>query len=250
MSFTTVKIPGAELVFTNYVYVHPQHANLLKYTDKPNYVLIEGTHVYIVQASDRLEPGTIGINSLQRETLNVGENAAVQVQQYKLTRDEQAGLLLIKADLQLIKTKRMTLKEVEITKHLQKYYSGQVFARGQVFVADLGVGAVRFTIRALEAANLAASEAKDNGTSDDISRYVERGLVITSTDWELESKEDPKVLRFEKNNSNKRSKLLNPDWKFEDMGTQYSSPAHAAHPPAKQLRSASHTAIRVVSSKS
>ena len=178
MSFSVGKIPGAELVFTNYVYIHPQHSNLLKYADRPNYVLLNQSHVFIVQASDRLEPNVVGMNTKQRDSIGVAESEPIAVQAYKVSKEESAGLLRVKADISQVKQRRVTLKEVDVSQHLQKFYSGQLLTRGQVFVADVGIGAVYITVRSLEAANHASRRAERARRGDGRGHQQVRGARL------------------------------------------------------------------------
>jgi hypothetical protein len=187
MSFSVSKLPSPTLALTNYAYVNPRHEDLLCFTgsrDKAPYVLIQSTHVYIVELSHDVEVGKIALNAHQRETLGLDENSVVQVSRWVPTAPDLHTILV---DFQLLRSHSGEIKESAVIRHLKRYYHWQVFRQSQSFVADFGVGLVKVTARALTAASTDPSQVVAN---------VEQGMVVESTKWVIECTDQ--LLQFEK----------------------------------------------------
>ncbi|WZN65110.1 vesicle-fusing ATPase [Chloropicon roscoffensis] len=129
---TVVNCPSQDLAITNKVF---GSAETLQQLGTP-YVQFDGGLVYLMQAHDSAQPGTIALNTVQRRSLRVSTGDPLEVAPFaRRAEDCLASSMVI--DIQFFtmkKGKEETLDAVRISDRVKGMLAKQIFTVGQRFV--------------------------------------------------------------------------------------------------------------------
>jgi len=232
--------PHKDLVYTNHAYFNDDRSQALLYSRRDNtqpdaYVLVYAQDetgrtgpqfVFSARPNPGVQPGSIGLSSLQRETLKVNLAAPIIVQPWLLPADGSRDLLSLSLQVELIGTKRVTVLAAELGPALKQQFVNQVFTREQTFCMDFQGTVLKFTVQSAEAGVPASEQdhtvakalhGEADVDEDDVqmSREVDRGVLRPDTSLELTSPPS-KFLTFKA--LEKKKDVLKAKFKFADMG--------------------------------
>ena len=224
--------PQANLVYTNHIYISDDASNARLLTKRPGqsdtYVQVNGSFVFVVRPHKLVNPGEVGLSSIQRETCRVSLGQSTSVIPWLAPANGSAELVTLRLDVELLGTKKVSTSAAELAPVIVRNFTGQVFTRGQVFCCDFNGAAFKFTVMWGEAGvplaeqdkKIAkAQEGKDNDSDEDddgvVTKEVTQGVVHAQTSVELNALPS-KFFTFK--GSEKKAGMLNPKFRFTDMG--------------------------------
>lgn len=213
---TVVACPEKHLAYTNYVYVSPDEAAVLKGAKpgKAQYVQINGTTVYTVEPHSKINIGELGLSAFQRETLKVAQAARISVKPWALpVPAAAANLVRISMSVEMIGQGRKSATEKELAEHINNTFNNAVFNVGQIFVVDFIGTPLKLTVKDL---SIPAVTGKSSIESDSITARAERGVFISEiTEIDIDADVPNKFFTFVKE---KKKQLLPNNFRFEDLG--------------------------------
>jgi len=202
------------LIYSNHVFVNPAETFLLKNTTKDNYVKINGKCVFFVKGHNGVTVGTIGMSGLQRDACSCAVGFATPVEPFPLSSETTLTSLKLELSFHNL-TRRVKMGEDELIALVKERYSGQPMTRGQTFAVDFKT-LVKLTVTSLSVPRV-NDETKN--TDGSITKFAEHGLLDTSTLLTITpSAEAKQLLVWEESVENQHSELLQPDFKFSEMG--------------------------------
>jgi vesicle-fusing ATPase len=227
--------PHKDLVYTNHAYFNDAKSQELLYSrrdaSQPDaYVLVyvEGgpQFVFTSRPHPGVQVGSIGLSSLQRETLKVNLAAPIHVQPWLLPSDGSRDLLSLTVSVELIGTKRVTILAADLAPALKAQFVRQVFSKEQTFCMDFQGTVLKLTVTGAEAGIPAAEQdrrvqkARLSGEEVDEDemqavREVDRGVVRDDTRIDLTAPPS-KFMTFKP--LERKKDVLNAKFKFADMG--------------------------------
>jgi len=212
-TYTVVSTPDRALVYTNHLYVSAEDQILNYLTIKQMSCYIQlNNFVFTISPHPKIQQRQIALSSLHREMLKVSLNDLVSVQPFMLPAGGAINLISCRLTLELIKVKFATLSEKICAEIVTTSLAKQILTRNQVFALDIMGTPCKFSVQVCETPVV----SKDK--SDQITQFSDRGLLLPESIVEIDAIGESKNFKFEKNAANKKSRILDPNWKFEDMG--------------------------------
>jgi hypothetical protein len=213
VSLTVVATPEKHLVYTNKVYISLQEVTLLPQRNHANYIIISD-FAFIAEGHKLLNPGELGLSSLQRETLKVSQAGVVNAETYSPSKFASKDLFSIIFEMELLTQGRKTIAEADLTAHLRTNYAGALYNIGQSFIVDFVGTPLKITVKQLTCVS-APEEATASTTN--VVKQSKRGFLQDFTEIDIEAT-TTKFLIFQADKTKTKSALFDPKWKFEDMG--------------------------------
>lgn len=147
--------PQNLLAFTNHVFAHPDTAQayLDGAPDANRYVSIAGL-VFILRSNAAVAPGSIGLNKLQRDSCQLGENDSVIATIFAPpSNDPTFGLASLRIEFETYATgnRKIIFKEEEMVRIVKETFAGHVFGKSQQFWGRFGDLTLVYRIKSLEA---------------------------------------------------------------------------------------------------
>jgi len=198
------KTPQKDLAWTNKVYCHIE--DRLLQTGRPAFVQC-GDYYFMIEAHAAVPPRTLAFNGIQRKFLEATLNLDIDVRPFVPKNIEAYSM---KLELSKIDSKRAAMKvnSGKLSKVLIKVFGSHVFGTAQDFVFDyLGMP--------LKARVTEMYTPKPGATDEDdlfdlayvaqIDAHTKMSFTAPNGDIRIET-------------DKKSSLILDPNWKFEDMG--------------------------------
>ncbi len=193
------------------VYCSLTESSLLKSSKQgENFVQINSM-AYIVVGHKLLNPGEIGLGSLQRTSCKVQQGASIKVQRWVAPSDGSVNLLSIHLYLELMSAGRKILKEDEVVECFVNQFSGQPLSKDQEILMDYVGTPVKLVVKELQAPK--ARDSKDNDGA--ITEITNRGIFLSTTGVTIDP-EESKFLKFEKSNK-KKNVIFDANFSFDKM---------------------------------
>jgi vesicle-fusing ATPase len=213
IELSVVSTPDKALAFTNCAYVSPSQTNLLldgATSRATNWVMVKGQHVFCAVPHPQVQPGTIALNTLQREGLKISSGQSVPVAPWRPPQDGSLELLSATFEIDVITKRKAEFKEIEIIDFMYERFADHVFTRDQVTLTEFQGLAVSILVKVLSGPNI---EAKSE--DDDVHSYIQRGVLRSSSHIEIDAAKN-KLLTLEKDEKTKGSPFK--EWDFESLG--------------------------------
>ena len=214
-SLRVVSCPGQDLALLNQIFLNPQdYAMLGGEASADLYIELKGM-VYTAKPHEKVEPGTAGLNSMQRRNAAVSNNDQVPVAVFTPSGAE-ASLLSsasIEADFVVKKAARgtETMDGAALVQNVLTRYSRQYLTVGQQFVVDFQGHNLLLKVGPLEALVVdKASGGADGGS-------VHRGMLNPQTQIQL-SRAQGSPIAFTGLESQSRKTIFKQDFSFSEMG--------------------------------
>jgi vesicle-fusing ATPase len=196
------------LAYTNAVYVNPKEP-----LAQASYVQVKHGP-YTIRTREDIAPGTIVLNKLQRTDLQCSLEDKVTVSPWTPPPlcDRLYGVHL---EFDLLKKAKLTLKEEALAAHIKERFSGQPLFMGQQFATSFIAASLQLTVKKCSI----VMEDKKSQKKAELTKFVDAGILVPTTVLIIEPvKNIAGVVTYERSQNNSHSPLLNPDWKFADMG--------------------------------
>lgn len=211
--FVVVACPEKHLAFTNIAYCSVD-SPALKHRSRANYITFNDI-AFVVEGHKSINAGEIGLSSTQRECIKVSLGATVIGAYYSIPKSASKDLLTINFKLELVGSGRKTVSERELAEYMTRTFVGAMYNVNQIFLIDYVGTPLKFTVKSLTVAKDPSDTSKDD--DGNVITVAARGLLGEHTTIEIDADAN-KYLTFQKDNTAKKSKLFDPNWKFEDMG--------------------------------
>merc|ERR1719259_798762 len=169
-------------------------------------------------ASDRVRPGTVGLNNMQRKELDVTKEETVQAVAFQpdLQRELIATLVLEADFLQKKSTSTEKYDTDQMAMHFQQCFSSHCFTVNQGLNFDMpGKKKLLMRVRQIQVADVEAMAAgkKVEGAE------VEFGVIKQNTQITFERKEGSTlILTGKAKTAQSHTSLFSADWDFQKMG--------------------------------
>ncbi len=162
---------------------------------------------------DDVGPNDIAINALQRQSVQVTQGQTVTVEPMTATVPDAFNLRL---EVDNLGRQPLTLKETDIVAHLLKCHVSQIMCKDMVFAMDMSGTPLKVIVQGVEVAATTSSSTA-NSSSGNLLEYASMAKLAEDTNVDVYAHASSRLIKLEKA-ENKASPLLNPNWKFEDMG--------------------------------
>ena len=208
------KVPSELLVFTNKVYCNPS-----EFSNSTNYVLINDTYCFFLEENDKILPGEIGTSLYQRNWAGMYEGERASVTMYDPKPEEILASLDFKIDFVLKSIQLDKPCEIDYDKFcafFQREFSNTVFTVGQPIPILYNSAKFLLSVTAIESANLGGTSV----TKQIVGSYqteAQRGIFTAHSVIHISSG-SPNFIHIKGNIAAQPSVLLQPNFKFEDMG--------------------------------
>jgi len=210
-SFVTVALPGASLVFTNNIYVNPDCSFIREGVQR---VRVNGEKVYNVSQHPGVNPGEVALNALQRTACKLTQGQTIHLEPFNETLPEAH---LLKIDVKNMQRKPCTISEDEIVKTLHTMFNGQLMSEGLLMAIETVPTAERKSdVLQVAVERILIPDTYSAGGID--FRAADFAVLGPDTEFEIVSRPAPNLTIIQSTGSKQRAPLLNPNWKFEDMG--------------------------------
>lgn len=226
LELTVASLPTNSLAFSNRVFV--SSANIARF---PNSKVKIGPMVYDVVGRDDVTNMDVCMNSLQRTSCRVTQGQTVAVEPLRTSIPPAYSIRL---DVDTLGRRPVNMKEEDIITHFKSVFSGQVMVQEMVLCSDKEGTPLKYIVKAIEVIKLSnttssttssspnqpTNTAQEGKVSEPI-EYAQYGTVTEDTSIECDALQGhgaTRLVTVEKSESKKRPAILNPNWKFEDMG--------------------------------
>lgn len=209
--------PDNTLALTNQVFINPVDADALFIPgDTPlkekNYIQFKD-HVYTYRPHEKIQPGFVGLSSIQRQSVNVSLNEAVPVITFTPNADNIfLGTLKLEVDF-LSKGKKTSEKyeAKDLKEAIIRTLEQQIFVVGQRVVLDFHGNNLLFRVLEVLVISIVGKDEKKQSTDSN------RGVLIPETEVIFE-KAPGSQINLTGSTASGGNKIFRPDWNFESMG--------------------------------
>lgn len=210
LGLVAANLPGQDLVYGNRIYVSPaDFAQLSTGPPGAKQCLAEAKNVvFTMEPHPRMEPGTIGMNKVQREFAKVGLQAEVFTKGFSAPAKFELGVLRLEVD-SMVKTEgpRKEIDGEVLEPLFLERYKGQCFMPGQPVVFDFEGTLLKFTVVSVGGFNLG-----DGAPVPPMSK----GTMIDQTELEFSAGPSGRLAVLSRK-ATQRS-IFRPDFDFEELG--------------------------------
>lgn len=204
-------LPSQDLVFFNYVYT--SQADFARLAANPDarqvFVEINNTNVTLpLHPHPKMNPGTIGMNKVQREYCKIGLAADVFVKPFTPPPKFELGVLRFEVDMMLKASGPKKEIDAEALEPVfQQRFRGQVFVPGQPVVLDFEGTILKFVTVSVGGFNLGEGVPVP---------AISRGMLIEQTEIEFSAGPSGQISILSRK-AQQRS-IFRPDFDFEELG--------------------------------
>lgn len=215
--------PDSALALTNQAFVHPSDAEGLSIAPdaspvrEKSYISFKD-HIFTFRANDKIQPGFIGLSNIQRQSVNVSLNEAVQVSAFIPSSDSIfLGTLKLEVDF-LSKNKKVTDKyeAKDLKEAFVRTLEQQILVMGQRIVLDFKGNNLLLRVIEVQVINLSelGKPTDDRKTSSGGERC---GILIPETEVTFDKAQGSQI-NLVGSTATGGNKIFRADWNFESMG--------------------------------
>eukprot|EP01094_Clydonella_sp_ATCC50884_P021420 TRINITY_DN4712_c0_g1_i1.p1 TRINITY_DN4712_c0_g1~~TRINITY_DN4712_c0_g1_i1.p1 ORF type:complete len:852 (-),score=335.25 TRINITY_DN4712_c0_g1_i1:305-2518(-) len=219
LSLTVTKCPEASLALTNKVFLSPQDFRALtsRRPDRP-YGLVNGQFVYTLDQHASIEPGKLGLSSLQRGILMLSLHQAATVDSYEV--NDAGAEYLATCELAVAFNKKsqaaMEFDVEDIQSVVRNVLDTQILTMDQQFVLDVQGVTLKFKVVRLGCVSL--DLLKKGDLSEGMPAAL-RGMLTTKTSFVVGKAHDSAIrLKGGASGAGGQKSIFRPGWDFEQMG--------------------------------
>eukprot|EP01095_Lingulamoeba_sp_RSL-Kostka_P006361 TRINITY_DN1993_c0_g1_i1.p1 TRINITY_DN1993_c0_g1~~TRINITY_DN1993_c0_g1_i1.p1 ORF type:complete len:250 (+),score=80.11 TRINITY_DN1993_c0_g1_i1:81-830(+) len=221
INLSVSKCPGGALAKTNHVFLNPVDYGKLNLQENSNNTYVKiFQFVYTASRSNKVQPGSIGFNTVQRSNARLGLNDLVEVKYYRLEEHKQIYLSCVDLEVDILKKKKggknipeFNAKDIEGA--IGDVMNLQFLVFDQQFVIEVNNKNLLIRVNDFEVVGLQHLDDKEAQNNLKGKGAQTHGLLTRKTVINL-SKGNSPYIRIK--GSKSKSTPFNPKWNFESMG--------------------------------
>eukprot|EP00808_Paulinella_micropora_P019347 g17532.t1 len=202
-------VPDKSLVWTNCAYVNP---NAMIAAENSILMLrnidmgADSELPLLIQHHPKVAIGDIGLGAMQRKSVPCSNGDKLEVRIWDAHEKEKLNAMTVNFKVDLIQKARATLKEEELAAFIKKRLDKHPVSRGQFIVLEFQGTPLQF-----EVTQVSIPDEKNQ-----LTRYSDHAVLNPESDVRIDQEKN-RLLTLEKAKVGNK-KLLDPEWKFADMG--------------------------------
>eukprot|EP00457_Paulinella_chromatophora_P002362 gb/GEZN01002366.1/.p1 GENE.gb/GEZN01002366.1/~~gb/GEZN01002366.1/.p1 ORF type:complete len:748 (-),score=162.37 gb/GEZN01002366.1/:215-2458(-) len=206
---TVVSVPDKALVWTNCAYVNPSG------TSAPDNSLVmlrnremgeDSKLPLMIKHHDKVNPGEIGLGAMQRKSLPCSNGDNIEYSIWTEPQSLKLNAMTVNLKVDLIQKTRATLKEDKLATFVKKRLDQHPVTRGQFIVLEFEGTPLQF-----EVIQVSVPDEKSQ-----LTKFATSAVITAESDIWIDAEKN-RLLTLEKAKQGNK-KLLDPEWKFADMG--------------------------------